>query len=91
MYEPKSEVPAYLEIYDIAGLVQGAHLGQGLGNEFLSKIQSVDGIYHMVRAFSDPDIVHVEGEVNPIRDMSIILNELIQKDLQFVTKELEEN
>jgi obg-like ATPase 1 len=69
IYEPKSQVPAYLEIYDIAGLVSGAHLGQGLGNEFLSNIQSVDGIYHMVRAFSDPDIVHVEGDVNPIRDI----------------------
>lgn len=84
-------MPAYLEIYDIAGLVQGAHEGLGLGNEFLSNIQSVDGIYHMVRAFADPDIVHVEGEVNPIRDIEIIINELIQKDLAFVNKELEEN
>lgn len=91
MYQPKSQVPAYLEIYDIAGLVQGAHEGLGLGNEFLSNIQSVDGIYHMVRAFADSDIVHVEGDVNPVRDIEIIINELIQKDLAFVNKELDEN
>lgn len=69
MWHPKSQIPAYLEVYDIAGLVSGAHLGQGLGNDFLSNIQSVDGIYHMVRAFKDEDVVHVEGEVDPIRDI----------------------
>lgn len=52
-------------------------MGQGLGNEFLSNIQSVDGIYHMVRAFEDPDIVHVENDVNPVRDIEIIANELL--------------
>jgi obg-like ATPase 1 len=86
MWKPKSQIPAYLEVFDIAGLVQGAHLGQGLGNEFLSNIQSVDGVYHMVRAFKDEDVVHVEGEVDPIRDMKIINNELVQKDLSFITK-----
>ena len=91
IFQPKSQVKAFLEIYDIAGLVSGAHLGQGLGNEFLSNIQSVDGIFHMVRAFEDPDIVHVENDVNPVRDIEIIANELLQKDLQFVNAKLEEN
>ena len=91
IFQPKSQVKAFLEIYDIAGLVSGAHLGQGLGNEFLSNIQSVDGIFHMVRAFEDPDIVHVENDVNPVRDIEIIANELLQKDLQFVNTKLEEN
>jgi obg-like ATPase 1 len=81
MFKPKSSVPATLSITDIAGLVKGASEGAGLGNAFLSHIQAVDGIYHVVRAFDDPDIVHEEGEVDPIRDMEIIIGELIAKDL----------
>lgn len=81
MFKPKSAVPATLSITDIAGLVKGASEGAGLGNAFLSHIQAVDGIYHVVRAFDDPDIIHEEGEVDPIRDMEIIIGELIAKDL----------
>lgn len=62
-------MPAVLEIIDIAGLVDGAHKGEGHGNAFLSNIQAVDGIFHMVRAFRDSDIIHYEGEVNPVKDM----------------------
>ena len=66
----------------IAGLVAGASEGEGLGNAFLSHIQAVDGIFHVVRAFEDPDIMHNEGDVNPVRDMEIINNELFAKDIQ---------
>lgn len=70
-------MPASLEIIDIAGLVAGAHQGEGLGNNFLSNIQAVDGIFHMVRAFKDMEIVHFEGEIDPVHDMDVISNELI--------------
>lgn len=82
MYRPKSKVAATLTIYDIAGLVKGASEGAGLGNAFLSHIAAVDGIYHVVRAFDDPDIIHEEGDVDPVRDMEIIYGELIAKDVQ---------
>ena len=75
-----------LTITDIAGLVRGAAEGQGLGNAFLSHIQGVDAIYHMVRAFDDGDITHVEGNVDPVRDIQIIQDELRLKDLDRVTK-----
>jgi obg-like ATPase 1 len=81
MYKPKSRVAATLSITDIAGLVKGASLGEGLGNAFLSHIQAVDGIYHVVRAFENADIIHNEGDIDPIRDMEIISGELIAKDL----------
>jgi len=84
MYKPKSKVPATIQITDIAGLVRGASEGQGLGNAFLSHIQAVDGIYHVVRAFEDPDVTHNEGDVDPLRDMDIINGELIAKDLQWL-------
>ena len=90
MWQPKSRVPTALKVYDIAGLVAGAHQGEGLGNAFLSNIQAVDGIYHMVRAFKDADIVHYDGEVNPISDLDIISNELIQKDLMSIDKKMED-
>jgi len=90
MWKPKSQVPAVLQIVDIAGLVPGAHEGAGLGNAFLSHIQGVDGIYQVVRAFEDEDIIHTEGDVNPIRDLDIISNELTKKDLAQVEKRLEE-
>ena len=89
-WKPKSKVPTSLTIYDIAGLVPNAHKGEGLGNEFLSHIQAVDGIYHMVRAFADNEVVHTEGDVNPVRDMAVISNELIQKDLISVNKRIKE-
>ena len=90
MYKPKNKVAATLSITDIAGLVKGASDGAGLGNAFLSHIQAVDGIYHVVRAFDDPDIIHEEGDVEPIRDMEIIAGELIAKDLQYLVKKIED-
>ena len=69
MWKPKSEYPAYLWCTDIAGLVRGASEGAGLGNAFLSHIQAVDGIYHVVRAFEDTEITHVDDTVDPVRDL----------------------
>ena len=90
MYKPKSKVPATINITDIAGLVRGASEGAGLGNAFLSHIAAVDGIYHVVRAFENAEIIHEEGEVEPCRDMDIIYGELIAKDLQFLKVKIDE-
>ena len=90
LYNPRSKVAASISIFDIAGLVQGASNGEGLGNAFLSHIQAVDGIYHVVRAFPNEEVMHNEGEIDPIRDMEIITNELFQKDLQHLARLLEE-
>lgn len=76
IYNPRSKVAASVSVFDIAGLVAGASEGEGLGNAFLSHIQAVDGIYHVVRAFTNEEVMHNEGDVNPIRDMEIITNEL---------------
>jgi len=88
-FKPRSRVQAVLEIWDIAGLVRGAHEGQGLGNEFLANIQAVDAIYHVVRAFKAKDVEHVEGSLDPVRDIEIIANELRQKDIAVVSKKYE--
>ncbi len=72
MYKPKSKVQAVLTVVDIAGLVRGASQGEGLGNAFLSNISGTDGIYHVVRAFEDPEVTHHELTVDPVRDMEII-------------------
>ena len=80
-FKPKSNVRAVLKVWDIAGLVPNAHKGEGLGNAFLSNIQAVDGIYHVCRAFSDEDVIHTEGEVNPAKDLQTISDELRFKDL----------
>lgn len=87
----KSEkvVPAAIEFVDIAGLVKGASEGEGLGNQFLSHIREVDAILQMVRFFDDPDITHVHGEVEPVRDMEVINLELILADQESVTKRRE--
>ena len=85
MYKPSKMAAATLLITDIAGLVPGASEGKGLGNEFLSHIQGVDGLYHVVRTFDDPIVVHTEGEVNPIADLETIQTELIAKDMQHIT------
>jgi obg-like ATPase 1 len=77
----KSEDGATITITDIAGLVKGASDGAGLGNAFLSHIAAVDGIYHVVRGFENEEIIHEEGDVDPVRDMDIIHGELIAKDL----------
>lgn len=88
-YIPASKVPAYLTVVDIAGLVKGAHEGKGLGNAFLSNISACDAMFHCVRAFSDEDIVHVEGDVDPARDLEIIHDELRLKDMEYLSKRLE--
>jgi len=85
-WKPGSSVSAFLHVWDIAGLVKGAHEGAGLGNAFLSNIQAVDGIFHVCRAFSDEEVVHVEGDVNPVRDLEIIFDELRLKDLARLSK-----
>ncbi|XP_010793747.1 LOW QUALITY PROTEIN: obg-like ATPase 1 [Notothenia coriiceps] len=83
-HKPHSKVPAFLNVVDIAGLVKGAHAGQGLGNAFLSHISSCEGIFHLTRAFEDEDILHVEGTVDPVRDMEIIHEELRLKDEEMI-------
>ncbi|XP_065362916.1 obg-like ATPase 1 [Calliphora vicina] len=89
-HKPASKVPAFLNVVDIAGLVKGAAEGQGLGNAFLSHINACDAIFHLCRAFDDPDVTHVEGEVDPVRDLDIICEELRLKDeeklLQYIDK-----
>uniref|UniRef100_A0A673AJA7 Obg-like ATPase 1 n=1 Tax=Sphaeramia orbicularis TaxID=375764 RepID=A0A673AJA7_9TELE len=84
-HKPASKIPAFLNVVDIAGLVKGAHAGQGLGNAFLSHISACDGIFHMTRAFEDEDIIHVEGTVDPVRDMEIIHEELRMKDEEMIS------
>ncbi|KAI9206769.1 P-loop containing nucleoside triphosphate hydrolase protein [Polychytrium aggregatum] len=88
-YKTRSAVPASLTVTDIAGLVKGAHEGAGLGNAFLSNIQAVDGIFHLCRGFEDKDITHVEGNVDPVRDLMIIHDELRLKDEAQIEKLLE--
>jgi obg-like ATPase 1 len=79
-----------LTVIDIAGLVKGAASGAGLGNAFLSHVRAVDAIYHVVRAFDEPDVIHVEGELDPIRDLEIIREELRLKDEEFLSKQVAE-
>lgn len=85
-FKPLSKVPAALQITDIAGLIRGASKGEGLGNAFLSHIRAVDGIFHVLRIFEDADVTHVEGAVDPVRDLEIINEELILKDIEMVAK-----
>lgn len=89
VYKPASRVPAFLTCIDIAGLTAGASTGAGLGNAFLSHVRSVDGIFQVVRAFDDAEVIHVEGDVNPLRDMEIIQTELRLKDIEWVEKHLD--
>ena len=84
MYNPKKLVPTTFEFTDIAGLVKGASKGEGLGNKFLSHIREVDAIVEVVRCFEDGEITHVEGKIDPIRDIEIINTELILADLEIV-------
>lgn len=88
-YKPLSRVPAYLNIVDIAGLVKGASEGQGLGNAFLSHVGACDALFHLCRAFDDTEVTHVEGEVDPLRDLDIISSELRLKDLAYLTGALD--
>ncbi len=84
--QTKKEVPAFLELVDIAGLVKGASQGEGLGNQFLGHIKSVDAILHVVRCYENDDITHVHGSIDPKRDIEIVETELILKDLDTVEK-----
>ncbi|MCA9650702.1 MAG: redox-regulated ATPase YchF [Myxococcales bacterium] len=84
LYEPLSVVPTTVEFLDIAGLVKGASQGEGLGNQFLSHIRSVDAICHVVRCFVDDNVVHVDGKVDPASDIEIIDTELLLRDIQSV-------
>ncbi len=82
-------IPATIEFLDIAGLVKGASKGEGLGNKFLSHIREVDALVHVVRCFEDPDIVHVTGSIDPIRDIEIVTTELVLADIEAVGKRME--
>src|SRR5205809_4347869 len=82
-------IPAAVEFVDIAGLVKGASQGEGLGNKFLTHIREVDAIVQVVRCFEDPDIHHVAGAIDPIRDIETVTTELVLADLEAVTKRLE--
>lgn len=86
IFKPASKVPAYLKITDIAGLIKGASEGAGLGNAFLSHIQAVDGLYHVIRAFDNDAVIHVEDSVDPVRDLDTIMYELCRKDTAYVQK-----
>lgn len=89
LYHPKSVVPASVEFVDIAGLVKGASQGEGLGNKFLSHIREVDAIIHVVRCFENDDIVHVEGSIDPARDIETINLELILSDMEILEKRIQ--
>jgi GTP-binding protein YchF len=82
-------VPAAIEFVDIAGLVKGASQGEGLGNQFLANIREVDAVVHVVRCFEDPDIIHTAGAIDPVRDIEIVVTELILADLDAVTKRID--
>ncbi len=86
MYKPEKYTPATIEFVDIAGLVKGAHEGEGLGNKFLSHIREVDAILHVVRCFENDDIIHVDGNIDPVRDIETINMELIYSDLEQLQK-----
>ena len=89
MYDPDKYTPATIEFVDIAGLVKGASKGEGLGNKFLSNIRECDAIVHVVRCFENDDIIHVEGSVDPARDIETIDIELILSDVEMVTRKLD--
>jgi GTP-binding protein YchF len=89
LVRPKRRVPAVVEFVDIAGLVRGASRGEGLGNQFLSHVREVDAVVHVVRCFDDPDVVHVMGPVDPVRDHDVITTELALADLAVVERRLE--
>ncbi|KAF8002635.1 hypothetical protein HF325_003600 [Metschnikowia pulcherrima] len=89
LFQSEKKVPTSLTVYDIAGLTRNAASGQGLGNKFLADIRLVDGIFHVVRGFRDEEITHIENSVDPVRDMTIVTDELILKDLDFIETALE--
>jgi GTP-binding protein YchF len=89
--KPQSVVPTAMEFVDIAGIVKGASQGEGLGNQFLSHIRQTDAIVHVVRCFDDPNVIHVSGSVDPLRDMEVINTELMLADLDSVEKRFKKN
>ncbi len=89
MYDPDKYTPATIEFVDIAGLVKGASKGEGLGNKFLSNIRECDAIVHVVRCFDNDDIIHVEGSVDPIRDIDTINLELILSDVEIIQRRID--
>lgn len=91
MYNSKKTVPAVIEFVDIAGLVKGASKGEGLGNQFLSNIREVDAIVHVVRCFEDSNVVHVDGSIDPLRDIETINFELIFSDIEILDRRIAKN
>lgn len=89
LVHPQRVVPTVVEIVDIAGLVKGASKGEGLGNQFLANIRETDAIIHVLRCFDDPNVVHVDGSVNPVRDKETIDTELQLKDLEAIDKKIQ--
>lgn len=89
MYQPEKYTPATVEFVDIAGLVKGASKGEGLGNKFLSNIREVDAIVHVVRCFENDDIIHVEGSIDPKRDIETIDTELILSDMEILERRID--
>lgn len=89
MYNPEKLTPTTIEFVDIAGLVRGAYKGEGLGNKFLSHIREVDAIVHVVRCFEDSNIVHVDGSIDPVRDMETINLELIFADMEMIDRRID--
>ena len=89
MYDPKKYTPAIIQFVDIAGLVKGASQGEGLGNKFLSNIRECDAIVHVVRCFEDDNIIHVDGSVDPMRDLETINMELIFSDMEMVERRID--
>ncbi|MDR2525994.1 MAG: redox-regulated ATPase YchF [Oscillospiraceae bacterium] len=89
LYHPAKLTPAVIEFVDIAGLVRGASKGEGLGNKFLSNIREVDAVLHVVRCFEDDDIIHVEGGINPARDIETVNLELIFSDMELLERRVE--
>ena len=88
MYQSKKVTPATIEFVDIAGLVKGASKGEGLGNQFLSNIREVDAVVHVVRCFEDSNIVHVDGSIDPMRDIETINLELIFSDMEILDRRI---
>ena len=88
MHNPEKYTPAVIEFVDIAGLVRGAAQGEGLGNKFLSHIREVDAIVHVVRCFEDENITHVDGNIDPVRDMETINMELVLADMEIMERKL---
>ena len=89
MYSPEKYTPAVIEFVDIAGLVRGASRGEGLGNKFLSHIREVDAIVHVVRCFADDNIIHVDGAVDPMRDVETINMELVLSDMEMMERRID--